>query len=122
MSDIESLASQVEHLNASFDRWNNLTTYLIATTALVATLYFIATFVANKKATRLKNVQAALGGAKDEQLARDLKEKDKQIADATRKAAEANEKAEEERLARLRLEKEIAQRRLTGEQKATFTK
>jgi hypothetical protein len=44
------------------------------------------------------------------------------ISEATAKAAEANEKAETEKLARLRLEKEVSPRRLTGEQRAKLTK
>jgi hypothetical protein len=43
------------------------------------------------------------------------------IAAASQRAAEANEKAESEKLARVKLERQLSPRRLTGAQKETFT-
>lgn len=66
---------------------------MLAATALVAAAYFIVTFLSNRKATQLKDAQAAVIRAKDEQLAGDLKDRDLRIAEAGSNAAQANEKA-----------------------------
>lgn len=51
-------------------------------------------------------------------LSRDAADAKKGIAEANARAAEANQAAERERLARVELERKIAPRRLTGEQRA----
>jgi outer membrane murein-binding lipoprotein Lpp len=120
MLDIQTLTSQVQQLDSSFTLWSKIATGLVATTAVVATLYFIATFVANKKATQLKSAQAALARAKDEQLTLDLKEKERQIEEAKQKAAETDEKAELLKRENLRLEERLAHRRIIPAQHAKF--
>lgn len=56
-----------------------------------------------------------MGNVKEGYLKRD-------VAHAQLSAAEANEKAEAEKLARVRLEKDVSPRRLTGEQRIKLTK
>ena len=55
---------------------------------------------------------------KAEERRRDKETNDRAIAEANRRAAEATQKAEEERLARVKLESKLADRRLTYEQSA----
>src|SRR6185503_20986703 len=68
-----------------------------------ATGYLLTSLMASDRATKLKNAQAQLIRAKDDQLTTDLKNKDVSIAAADQKAADANEET-----ARLKLEAEQA--------------
>jgi len=90
MLSIQTLTSQVEQLERTSGWWNNVTLWLVAGTAIVAALYFITSLISSSKSNALKNAQANLIRAKDEQLVRDLKDKDEHIAEADKKAAEAN--------------------------------
>jgi hypothetical protein len=58
----------------------------------VASLYFIVSWVASRKAIALQTAQAVLIRAKDEQLATDLKNKDVSISVADQNAADAKAK------------------------------
>lgn len=95
MPDIPSLTSEVNRLQSSSDWWINATLWLTAITALVAALYFVASRVAISRSTQLRQAQNSLGDAKDDQLARDLRGKDKEIANANARANEAAVKLEE---------------------------
>ena len=88
MSDMPSLVSQVQRLETSVDRWNSAVLWLTAATALVAAIYFGASYFASKRAGKLREVQSALLRAKDEQLARDLKERDLKIQEAKQRSEE----------------------------------
>jgi hypothetical protein len=121
MPDIQTLTSAVQSLERSAGLWNRAALWLIAATAIVASLYFIVSWVASKKSTALQSAQAALIHAKDEQLSRDLKVKDDKIAETNREAkrieSEANQKIADTNKETKRIEteaqKEIA--RLTTE-------
>ena len=91
---IQDLTSQVKELGESSACWNNLVFGLVALTAVVALAYGIVVMVANRKGQQLQKAQAVLIRAKDEHLARDLKERDLRIAEATSTAAQANERAQ----------------------------
>lgn len=143
MSDIVSLTSQVQQLGGSVDRWGNAVNWLIAATAFVGVMYFMATVRHSTLSKRLRDAQELLLQAKDRELQSDLKTKDVEIGSAKKEAGTANEAAgkanerasanekeaarlkkaaEDERMARVRLEKEISPRRLTGTQKETISK
>lgn len=122
VSDIQSLTDQVRDLNQAVDCWNTATVVALIFAALAALAIVLTTRMGLKRAKQLAAAQGELLQAKDRQLVSDLKEKDTKIADAMKSAAEANEKAEREKLARLKLEKELAPRRLTGEQKTKLVK
>lgn len=83
MPDIDALTSAVKQLGSSFNFWNNKALWLIAATAVVAAAYFIASWIASDRANKLQDAQTALNRAKDVQLEKDLREKDRQIADLT---------------------------------------
>jgi hypothetical protein len=97
--------------------------------AVAAVAVFVTTYMALKQAKQLTDVQDELIQAKDTQLATDLKDKDLKIAEARDKAAtaeskaegfrldiakadqraaEANRLAEQEHLARVRIEDKLA--------------
>jgi hypothetical protein len=132
MPDIASLSLHVQQLEGEYAWWSTVTLWLAGGTALVVVLYGISTYVANYKNGQLRAAQSALSRAKEEQLTQALKEKEEQIAVAQAQAARANESAaeneqkiielgrlaESEHRARLRLEEQIAPRRLTATQKA----
>jgi hypothetical protein len=90
MSNIESLASKVTGLGASVGTWNKIVIGLVAATAIVTALYFVASFITHKKTQ-------ALDKAKDEWIAAKDKEQESHIASANKKAAEANKTAAESR-------------------------
>ena len=75
-----------------------------------------STRINTQQAERLRNFDSALTDAKFE-----LSEQQERTADAERDAAEAKKAADDERLARLRLQQEIAPRRLTGQQRTELT-
>lgn len=94
MSDITSLAQQVQQFSSSYDWWASASQWFIGFTALATILYFVASYKALRSASELNDAQAVLNKAKDEQLATNLKDKDVQIGETTKKAGEANERAE----------------------------
>lgn len=96
--------------------------------------YFFTSRITNDKSNRLNESQSALIRAKDEQLQHEMRSSNEQIeslksaaetakaviataqadsAQANQKAAEANKVAEQEQVERLRLEAQIAPRRLS---------
>jgi hypothetical protein len=62
-----------------------------------------------------------MGGKKDAYLKKALSETNERAANAEQRAAEANKAAEDERLARIKLEGQVVGRRLSGAQKAKLT-
>jgi hypothetical protein len=110
--EIATLTPEVQRLQTATDWWTNATVFVTALTALVAVGYFIVSRVAINRAAQLRTAQAALGAAKEEKLTNDLRDKDKEIADAKARAAEANRLAAEEQLARVKIEEKLAGWRL----------
>jgi hypothetical protein len=115
VSDIQSLTVKIQELQRSFDFWNTGYVWLVAFTVLLAAVVFFTQFMSIKRGKELSEAQAVLLKLKDEQLITDLKDKDVKIASATARAQEAEEKAEKERLERIRLEENLAWRRLSKE-------
>jgi hypothetical protein len=66
MPDIPALTAKVQGLERSFDWWSNKTIWLTAAAAVVAGLYFFASWYTNHQARRLTQAQNALVKAKDE--------------------------------------------------------
>jgi len=114
MQDIQALTSQVEQLASRHGFWNDISIWFIAASVLATAMYFFAQWMTNKRGNELNAAQGALIRAKDEQLTRDLKEKDDQIAgtykEAMRIEAEANRQIAD---TKTEAQKEIA--RLTAE-------
>lgn len=90
--------------------------------AFAAIAVVITTRIGITRAKQLSDVQGELIKAKDGQLAIDLRDKDIKIADAIQRAAEADEKAERERLARVKIEEKLTPRSITKEQIAGLAK
>jgi hypothetical protein len=114
-SEISELSRTVESLSGSVRSWNNAYLVLLALT-------FIASAFVVLKNNEYNRAQKKLSDAKDRSLRIELKEKDDQIATTQRQAAEANLRAaganriaEEERLARVKLEAQLAPRTLKGD-------
>jgi hypothetical protein len=112
LGEIATLTSEVQRLQTATDWWTNATVFVTALTALVAVGYFIVSRVAINRAAQLRTAQAALDAVKEEKLTNDLRDKDKEIADAKARAAEANRLAAEEQLARVKIEEKLAGWRL----------
>ena len=136
-SEIDSLTRRIEHLTHAADFWNGLMLWGLIAAAVAAVWIVLSTRLAVIRTKELGTAQGLLSDAKDRQLQIDLKSKDIEIgnlkvrsdtaekeigsakadtAKATQRAAEANKTAEEERIERLKLEAQIAPRRLTQEQ------
>jgi hypothetical protein len=114
-SEISSLSQTVESLAGSVRYWNTAYVVLLALTFIASAFVLLKNNEHNRAQTKLSRI-------KDRALRIELKEKDDQIATTQRQAAEANLRAagankiaEEERLARLKLEARLAQRSLKGE-------
>src|SRR5438552_1924583 len=70
MPDIQSLTQQVQQLSSAYSLWSKASLFLIGATAVVALLYFFASYNALRKGGELKNAQDALSKAKDERAAK----------------------------------------------------
>lgn len=95
----------------------------MAATAIAASFLVIAQLMVNKDSKILSDTQERLIKLKDEKVADELSSKGVLIAQANERAAnaevraaEANQKAEEERLARVKIEERLAPRSLTAQQ------
>jgi hypothetical protein len=147
MSSIEFVTSKVNEMSASLTTWNRIVIFFIAGTAIVASLYFVASYIAHKKAMQLHKFKDELIHLKDndqalqitkvktdseEHIARVKADAEKQIAllnaettkakseiaKAHAEVAKAREKAEAEQLERARLEAEFAPRNIEQRQSA----
>jgi len=133
-SEIDSLTLRIQDLARSIDSWNGWMLGGLLVTVIAAALVLVTTRVIVVRSKQLAEAQAQLDAAKDRQLSEDLKDKDVEIqglktaaesaakdigsaqADAARanaKAAEANKTAEDERVERVKLEAQVAPRRLS---------
>lgn len=136
-SEIDSLTHRVENLTHASNFWNGLMLWGLVIAAIAAVWIVWSTRLAVIRAKELGTAQGLLSDAKDRQLQIDLKSKDIEIgnlkvrsdtaekeigsakadtAKAMQRAAEATKTAEDERIERLKLEAQIAPRRLTLEQ------
>ena len=129
MESIDSLTSVVQKMEASFSFWHDWSNWLIVITIIAGACLYFFQYKANETAILLGKAKDKLS---EESIAQVKAEADKQIAllnaDAVKakseiakaqaQAAQANEKAESERLARVQLEARLADRKLTTEQQA----
>jgi hypothetical protein len=113
MNEIESLTSQVQRFGAKVDGWNASVNWLLAITAVVGILYFLATIRQSSWSKRLQTAQADLIKAKDQKLESDLRAKDLEIRQLGKETAELNGR-------NLKLEAIIAPRRLSNRQSKEF--
>lgn len=130
MPEIQALMDRIQRLGQSVDHWNAAMVGALILTAAAALAVLFTTRMVIVRSKQLSEAQGTLLRAKDAQLSLDLKTKDERIADLNRQAsdaereialanqhaAEATAKAESERLARVKLEHELAPRRLNAEQ------
>lgn len=86
MESIEQLGHRAEALNQSVATWNSWMLVSLAAAAPVVPAVLITTRVALVKPKLLGETQSELIRAKDENLARDLREKDLRIAEASERA------------------------------------
>lgn len=128
VSEIQSLSLRVEEISRSLDWWNAAMIWGLAIAAIAAVFVVLATRIIVTRTGQLSIAQDGMTEAKDRQLQSDLKTKDVEIgtlrvrADIAEGAiAAATEKAEDEKMERLKLEAQIAPRRLTREQKVRIT-
>jgi hypothetical protein len=89
MSEIESLASRVQDLTHSVDRWNTAMIWALIFTAIAAIGVVLATRLVVTQGKKLADAQTNLINAKDAQLARDLKSKDLEISTLNERTAKA---------------------------------
>ena len=82
MAEIPSLTSQAQQLGQSVDRWGVVVNTLIALTAIVGVLFFLATIRQFTLSKRLRVAQESLLQAKDRELQSDLRAKDVEIGKA----------------------------------------
>jgi hypothetical protein len=80
MADIQSLTEEVQRLSQSVDSWNSWIIIGMISAALSAALLVIVQFMAFRESETLAKVQNELIKAKDEMLAKDLRDKDVVIA------------------------------------------
>jgi hypothetical protein len=98
VSEIQSLALRVQHLNKSLDWWNAAMVWALVFVAVAAVAVVVTTRIALMRAKQVADAQEQLIQAKDKQLALDLKDRDLMIAEASGNAAAAQAKAEGFRL------------------------
>src|SRR2546427_3642229 len=141
MSQMQALTSRISDLERSVSFWNNAYVVFVLLTVFLAGGLFITQFFAIRKARELAVAQSSMLRLKDDELrekiaslnvqAESLKteaEKAKEgiaitqtaaaqanerAARANERAAEANKVAEQERIARFKLEQKLAPRTLT---------
>jgi hypothetical protein len=76
MLDVPTLTSQAQEIAKAHSFWNSWSVIFVAVTALAAVLYFIGQWMTNERGKELNIVQSDLIRTKDEELARNLKDKD----------------------------------------------
>jgi hypothetical protein len=113
MNEVESLAVRVRDLSQSVDFWNVVMLWGLALAALAAVVIGVSTRLVVVRSGQQSEAQELLSAAKDRQLAGDLKYRDEKIA-------LAQKATEDERMARVLLEGEVARRRLTKEQQLSI--
>jgi hypothetical protein len=130
VSEIQSLAFRVWDLSQSVDLWNQLMLWGLALAAIAAVFVVLATRIVVNRTGQLSETQELLSAAEDRQLQFDLKGKDIEIGNlklrsdtaeagissAQADAARANFLAEQEKLARVELQKLVEWRTITPEQ------
>lgn len=109
MFDIRSLEAEIQSLSALITTWNKVVIWGMAFTAFAAIVLFVAQFKVNKESKHLSDAQDRLIKAKDENLARDLREKDVLITSANERASQANERAEQLEVDAAKLRERAAQ-------------
>lgn len=129
MSEIERLTARVADLSSKVDFWNNGVLIFLVMTALAAAGIVICPRLAFVRAGQTASAQNDLDAAKehDAKAERDrvrtelagaetkVKEADARIVEAQRGVAEANEKAERERLARVETQILVSARHIPAE-------
>jgi hypothetical protein len=127
--EIDSLTHRVALLTDSFDFWNRWMLVGLGFAALAAIWIGVTTRLAIVRSKQLTVAQGDLDAAKEGQLSLDMKQKDIEIGQLTVRSdvaeagiAGANLLAEQEKLARVKLEAELLPRRLSGEQKTKLAK
>jgi hypothetical protein len=134
VSDIQSLTQTVRDLSQRVDLWNQLMLWGLGFTVIAALFVLVATRMVVFRSGQLSSAQELLSAAKDRQLQDDLKAKDIEIgnlkirsdtaesgiATAQVVAAKANLLAEQEKLARVKIEEGIAWRRMGKETRTAF--
>lgn len=93
MFDVTLLAAQIENLESTADKLSTANVALLYVAGAVAVLIAVHAFWSSRVNARLRNAQNDVIRAKDEQLARDLKDKDLQISNANDRASAADERA-----------------------------
>jgi hypothetical protein len=99
MPELERLAAEVKRLTAASDLWTDWGLRFVLVVAVVGLAAGAVQFVGARRARQLADAQGALAKGKEDQLQRDLKEKDRQI--------------EELKLARAKIEAKLTARRIT---------
>jgi hypothetical protein len=134
VSEIQRLTARVHDLSTSIANWNSWYMVLVFLTVILAAGVFLTQFVVGRKQKSLSSVQDELITEKDRIAKVDSDAKDRRIADATQQSAESNKAAgyaieraakaeenagvanriaEEEKLARIKIEKQLAPRTLS---------
>lgn len=90
---MEALSAELARLTSSVEFWRVVRLIVVAGTVLLAAATMVAQWMELRRSKDLSARQSELLGQKEEQLQRELAEKDVRIADAARAAAEANERA-----------------------------
>jgi hypothetical protein len=107
--------SSVESLSSAVEFWKNFRVALGVVAIIAAAFAFVAQYMELRRSRELAARQREINSVRDEQLARDLKDKDLKIA-------EANERTEQLRIASAKLQSIIRSRRLPmsmGDEMAT---
>ncbi len=120
--DTHSLIARISELSQSADFWNAWMLGTLVFAFIAAGSVAFTTRMSIVRAKQLAEAQDELISAKDRQLVLDLKDKDSKIAEANARAKEADEITERERLARLRIEAELAWRTISPEQSKELEK
>jgi hypothetical protein len=115
-AEIQRLDAEVKERRKIADAWDTWNIRAVGLAGLAAALLLITAIGVSNSNRKLLSFSEQLEKAKDRELQADLKSKEDEIANANARASEANQKAEEERLARLKIEERLAPRSLTAEQ------
>jgi hypothetical protein len=93
VQDLDSLISQADRLEKSFNHWNTAYLYVVAISVLLFAAIFSLQWMSNHKAAQLDVVRKLVIKGKDNLLKIELAEKDRQIAVAQQAAGEADDRA-----------------------------
>jgi hypothetical protein len=112
MSELDSLTSQANKFTSEVDFWNSWVVWALFITAIAALAIVVGQKMANVRAKQLSDVELQIAAIKEANLKTRADQLQQGLADSEKETARLKKIAEDERLARVKIEERLAWRRV----------